>query len=129
MEKDPGIYVRHILEAIDNIGADTAGYDFEKFRVDRRARQLVERNLEILSEASRRLPNELKEHEAAIPWKAIAGIGNVLRHDYHETYPTVLWDTCKKDLEPLKQAVERIGRRITTATRRRRDGAKSPDKL
>ena len=58
MEKDPGIYVRHILEAIDNIGADTAGYDFEKFRMDRRARQLVERNLEILSEASRRLPDE-----------------------------------------------------------------------
>jgi len=106
MEKDPGISVRHILEAIENIGADTAGYDFEKFRRDRRARQLVERNLEILSEASRRLPDELKEHEAAIPWQAIAGIGNVLRHDYHETYPTVLWDTCKKDLEPLKQAVE-----------------------
>jgi hypothetical protein len=47
MQKDPGIYVRHILEAIANIEADTAGYDFENFRVDRRARQLVERNLEI----------------------------------------------------------------------------------
>jgi len=64
MEKDPGIYLRHILEAIANIEADTAGYDFGKFRVDRRARQLVERNLEILSEASRRLPKELKEGEA-----------------------------------------------------------------
>jgi uncharacterized protein with HEPN domain len=60
VEKDPAIYVRHILEAIDNIEADTAGYDFEKFRADRRTRQLVERNLEILSEASRRLPEELK---------------------------------------------------------------------
>jgi uncharacterized protein with HEPN domain len=76
MEKDPGIYVRHILEAIANIEADTAGYDFGKFRVDRRARQLVERNLEILSEASRRLPKELKEGEAHVPWRAIAGIGN-----------------------------------------------------
>jgi uncharacterized protein with HEPN domain len=128
MEKDPGIYVRHILEAIDNIEVDTAGYDFDKFRLDRRARQLVERNLEILSEASRRLPDELKEREAAIPWKAIAGIGNVLRHDYHETYPTVLWDTCKKDLEPLKRAVERIGQKINTASRRRSEGAKSSDK-
>jgi hypothetical protein len=77
MEKDPGIYLRHILEAIANIEADTAGYDFAKFRVDRRARQLVERNLEILSEASRRLPKELKEGEAHVPWRAIAGIGNV----------------------------------------------------
>jgi uncharacterized protein with HEPN domain len=109
MEKDPAIYIRHMLEAIANIEADTAGYDFEKFRSDRRTRQLVERNLEILSEASRRLPTELKEGEAQIPWRAIAGIGNVLRHDYHETYPTVLWDTCTKDLMPIREALARIG--------------------
>jgi uncharacterized protein with HEPN domain len=108
MEQDPAIYVRHILEAIANIEADIAGYDFERFRADRRTRQLVERNLEILSEASRRLPNEYKDREDQIPWRAIAGIGNVLRHDYHETYPTVLWDTCEKDLKQLKDAVLRI---------------------
>lgn len=114
MEKDSGIHLHHILEAIANIETDTAGYDFERFRLDRRARQLVERNLEILSEASRRLPNNLKEQEAHIPWRAIAGIGNVLRHEYHHTYPTVLWDTCTKDLTPLKDAVLRIAGRIGT---------------
>ncbi len=108
MEKDPSVYARHMLEAIANIEMDTAGYDFERFRADRRARQLVERNLEILSEASRRLPDALKDTEPQIPWRAIAGIGNVLRHDYHETYPTVLWDTCTKDLRPLKESVLRI---------------------
>jgi len=108
MEKDPTIYVRHILEAIANIETDIAGYDFERFRTDRRARQPVERDFEILSEASRRLPNEYKDREAQISWRAIAGIGNVLRHDYHQTYPTVLWDTCKNDLNPLKDAALRI---------------------
>jgi uncharacterized protein with HEPN domain len=112
MEKDARIYTRHILEAIANIETDTAGCDFETFRLDRRARQLVERNLEILSEASRRLPKDLKDQGTQIPWRAIAGIGNVLRHDYHDTYPTVLWDTCKKDLTPLKEAVLRIAGRI-----------------
>ncbi len=81
MEKDPRIYIRHILEAIANIEADTAA-------------------------------NELKEQETHIPWRAIAGIGNVLRHDYHDTYPTVLWDTCNKDLTPLKDAVLRIAGKI-----------------
>jgi uncharacterized protein with HEPN domain len=114
MEKDPRVYIRHILEAIANIEADTTGYDFERLRLDRRARQLVERNLEILSEASRRLPQELKNPEAHIPWRAIAGIGIVLRHDYHDTYPTVLWDTCKKDLAPLKAAVLHIAGEIGT---------------
>jgi len=52
-----------------------------------------------------------------IPWRAIAGIGNVLRHDYHDTYPTVLWDTCQKDLMPLKDAVVRIGR-VVAGTKR-----------
>jgi len=112
VDKDPGVYVRHILEAIANNEADTAGYDFQKFRTDRRARQLVERNLEILSEASRRLPVELKAKEPTIPWQAVAGIGNILRHDYHQTYPTVLWETCKKDLAPLREAVSRIGAQV-----------------
>jgi len=47
MEKDPKVYIRHILEAIANIEADTVGYEFDTFRKDRRARQVVERNLEI----------------------------------------------------------------------------------
>lgn len=108
MAKDPAVYIRHILDAIGNIEMDTAGYDFQKFRGDRRTRQLVERNLEILSEASRRLPDELKVAEPQIPWRAVAGIGNILRHDYHEAYPAVLWDTCSKDLKPLREAILRI---------------------
>lgn len=102
-----------MLEAIANIEANTAGYDFETFRKDRRVKQLVERNLEIISEASRRLPQAVKNVESQIPWRAIAGIGNVIRHDYHDTYPTVLWQTCVKDLAPLKSALTRI--RLVTA--------------
>ncbi len=113
MQKDACIYVDHMLEAIANIETDTAGYDFETFRKDRRVRQLVERNLEIISEASRRLPQAHKEAESQIPWRAIAGIGNVIRHDYHDTYPpTILWATCAKDLQPLKNALKRIASMI-----------------
>jgi uncharacterized protein with HEPN domain len=108
MHKDPALYLDHMLEAIANIEMDTAGYDFEGFRKDRRIRQLVERNLEIISEASRRLPQAAKDVESQIPWRAIAGIGNVIRHDYHDTYPTILWETCTKDLQPLKSALGRI---------------------
>ena len=108
MERDIALYVDHMLDAIANIEADTAGYDFEGFRKDRRVRQLVERNLEIISEASRRLPQVFKDAEGQIPWRAIAGIGNVIRHDYHDTYPTVLWQTCAEDLQPLKSALMRI---------------------
>lgn len=112
MAKNPKLYAVHMLDAIANIEADIAGHDFDSFKIDRRAKQLVERNLEILSESSRRLPQHMKAGEADIDWMAIAGIGNVLFHDYHESQPLVLWDTCKKDLSPLKAAVERIRHRL-----------------
>ena len=112
MAKDALIYIDHILGAISNIEEDLQGCDFERFQTDRRARQLLERNLEIISEASRGLPQDLKDTEPDTPWKAIAGIGNVLRHDYHKTYPVVLWETIEKDLMPLKAAIERIKRRL-----------------
>ena len=108
MSKSPTLYTDQILEAITNIYADINGKDLQSFCADRRIRQLVERNLEILSEASRRLPDELKQKESDIPWRNIAGIGNVLRHDYYRTNPEVLWEICRKDLSNLQDAVKRI---------------------
>ena len=112
MTKDPTLYADHMLEAIANIEADIAGHDFESFRADRRTRQLVERNLEILSEASRRLPAELKDREPDVPWHEVMSIGNVLRHGYHRAEVSTLWETCRKDLSLLKAAVERIRRAL-----------------
>ena len=61
--RDPRLHADDVLQAIANIEADTVGLDFEKFAADRRVRQLVERNLEILSEASRRIPDHLEAAE------------------------------------------------------------------
>jgi uncharacterized protein with HEPN domain len=52
------------------------------FAADWQARWVVERGAEIISEASRRLPGEMKARHPEIPWSKVAGIGNVLRHDY-----------------------------------------------
>jgi uncharacterized protein with HEPN domain len=101
--------VRRVLVAIDNIKAEPEGLDAESFATDRRARQLVERNLEIISEASRRIPDALKAKHPGVRWKDIAGIGNVLRHHYHRVEPGLLWQTRSRSLPPLKQAVAAIG--------------------
>lgn len=116
MARDPLLHADHMLAAMANIAADLEGHDFESFRADRRTRQLVERNLEILSEASRRLPEMLKRDEPGVPWKAVAGIGNVLRHDYHRAWPAILWETCRKDLPPLHAAVTRIRARLVSGS-------------
>jgi len=111
-ERDPQVGADDILQGIANIEADIAGCDFDGFVADRRVRQLVERNLEIISEASRRIPERLKAMETDVPWREIAGIGNVLRHDYGEVRPEILWGVCTHRLATLKAAVQRIRARL-----------------
>ncbi len=94
------------MSAIEWIEADTLNMSFEMFCQDRRTRQLVERNLEIISEASRRIPEAYKAMHPDIRWKEIAGIGNILRHDYHEVVPSMMWAIIKEELSFLKKAIQ-----------------------
>ena len=59
--------------------------------------------MEIISEASRHLGAELKARRPTIPWPKVAGIGNILRHDYERIAPDVLWKLAQDDLLPLEQ--------------------------
>jgi uncharacterized protein with HEPN domain len=77
-----------------------AGFDYEAFRDDTRTVFAVTRCLEIISEASRRLPNEMKARYPSIAWKNIAGAGNVYRHDYEDVAAKLVWDTVQLALPP-----------------------------
>ena len=65
---------------------------------------LIQRGIEIISEASRHLPARLKERHPEIPWTKVAGIGNVLRHGYEDVAAPVLWKLVREDLPVLAQA-------------------------
>jgi uncharacterized protein with HEPN domain len=78
---------------------------FEAFATDERTLYAVTRCLEIISEASRRLPDELKARHAAVPWRQIAGSGNIYRHDYEDVLPGILWNTVLHHLGVLERAV------------------------
>jgi uncharacterized protein with HEPN domain len=92
-----------IVEAIENIRSETAGVSLDAFEADWRKRWLVERGVEIISEASRRLSDELKARHPEIPWPKVAGIGNVLRHDYESIAPAVMWKLVQDDLPLLEK--------------------------
>ncbi len=93
-----------IVEAIERIKLVVEGLTLETFENDWRLRWLVERGLEVISEASRRLPDELKARHRDIPWRKIAGIGNVLRHDYERVSAPVIWKLVIDDLPDLEKA-------------------------
>jgi len=90
-----------IVEAIEHIRSETAGVTLDAFEADWRKRWLVERGVEIISEASRHLTDDLKARHPEIPWSKVAAIGNVLRHAYERVASDVLWRVAHDDLPPL----------------------------
>ena len=109
-------YANDILQSIEYIEQDTAECTQISFGSDRRVRQLVERNLEIISEATRRLPEEETKNENAVPWHSIKSVGNIIRHEYRKVRSEVLWDVIAHHIQPLKEAVLRIRSRLTSAS-------------
>jgi uncharacterized protein with HEPN domain len=91
-----------IIKAIELIQSEMVGVTLRDFEPDRRKRWLVERGIEIISEASRRLPDPLKARHHDIPWQKVAGIGNVLWHDYENIAHDVVWRLVQRDLPLLK---------------------------
>lgn len=92
-----------IVEAIDRIRASLTGLSLEDFENSWEKRWLVERGIEIISEASRRLPGDLKDRNPGIPWRKVAGVGNIIRHDYERVAPDVLWKLIQDDLPTLEK--------------------------
>ena len=82
---------------------------YEDFLRDRKTRNAVERNLEILGEAARRVSPDLRQSLPQIPWKSIIGLRNVLAHEYGEIRHEVLWIVVREKLGPLIQEIIDLG--------------------
>ena len=93
-------------EAIAASERFVAGRSFADFQADRMLQLALERNIEIVSEASRHLPDTIKNRHPSIPWRKVRDIGNVLRHGYEIVDPKVIWTVITQDLTPLKVTVE-----------------------
>jgi uncharacterized protein with HEPN domain len=101
----PPLALYHILDSIEDFvevvgDATAADLSGDKYR-----RYAAERCVEIISEASRRLPRQWKEEHSSIPWQNIAGIGSVIRHNYEDVNPTIIAGLKGAPIENLKAAV------------------------
>jgi uncharacterized protein with HEPN domain len=65
----------------------------------------IERGIEIVSEASRRIPDALKADHPGVPWKDVAAIGNVLRHEYNRVSDRAIWNAATQHLAALRRAI------------------------
>jgi len=93
-----------IIEAIERVQTVMTDLSLDAYETDWQRQWVVERGIEIVSEASRHLSDEIKTRHPEIPWKKVAGIGNVLRHDYESVAAPIIWKLARIDLGLLEQA-------------------------
>lgn len=103
-----GDRLAHIIEAIDNIQTFVAGKSLETISKDLTLRLALERSFEIICEASRHVPPEIKASEVEIDWRHMTDLGNLLRHAYHRVDVARLMKIAGTDLPPLKRFVEKV---------------------
>ncbi|MFV1965834.1 MAG: DUF86 domain-containing protein [Pirellulaceae bacterium] len=84
------------------------GTDYEHFLLDDKTAYAVVRALEILGEATKRIPAEIRDRFPEIPWRSMAGIRDKLIHDYVSVNLEVVWKTVTEDLPPLLPQIQRV---------------------
>lgn len=97
-----------ILDAIEGIENATHGKTLADYGNEWLLRHGVQRGIEIISEATRRIPVDVQATRPEIPWAQIAAIGNILRHEYHRVADSIVWNVVEQHLPPLKIAIVAI---------------------
>jgi uncharacterized protein with HEPN domain len=103
--RSPLLRIHDMLESIRGIEKAIAGKTLRDYQRSWLLRSAIERGIEVISEASRHLGRDLKAQHADVRWEDIAGIGNILRHEYQHVDTAIIWKTVKNDLPPLKDAL------------------------
>ena len=95
-----------MLHHIDLAEQFVQGRGFESLRDELMPLYAVTRCLEIISEASRRLSDDVKARHPSMPWREMAAAGNFYRHNYEDVLPGRIWKTLREDLPPLRIVIE-----------------------
>jgi uncharacterized protein with HEPN domain len=107
-QRDIRDYLRDILETINLAESFIQGMTFEVFQTESKTSFAVIRALEVIGEATKSIPEEIRAQYPLIPWRGFAGMRDKLIHAYFGVDLQVVWDTVQQDLPGLKLAVEQL---------------------
>ena len=106
MSREWKLYWQDMLESSQRIMRYTEGMDADRFRNDEKTRDAVLRNLEVIGEAARRLPAEVRVKHPAIDWRRITGFRGIIVHAYFGIDPAILWDIVSNKVPELWRQLE-----------------------
>lgn len=106
------MYFDDILTAISRIVEYTQGYDFIDFKRDYRTVDAVIRNFEVIGEAVKNIPSEIKEKHPGVPWNEMYALRNRISHAYFGIDYEIIWDIITNYLPENRMQIENISREI-----------------
>jgi uncharacterized protein with HEPN domain len=112
MPREYKAYLKDILEAIRKIERYTEDIPYGDFVYDELIQDGVVRNLEIIGEAVKNIPEDVKKDNPDVEWKKIAGLRDILIHAYFGIDVEVVWDIVKNKVPNLKEKIEEILSRL-----------------
>ena len=101
-------YLHDILDSVNDVESFIDDMSFEEFVKDRKTKNAVVRSIEIIGEASKKLPAPLREKYAELPWKEIIGMRDKLIHGYSGVDYETVWKTTKENLPLLKKVIQKM---------------------
>ncbi|AOT70559.1 HepT-like ribonuclease domain-containing protein [Geosporobacter ferrireducens] len=105
MQRELKIYIEDIITAIGKIRKYTTGMSKEDLIRNELVQDAVIRNLEVIGEAVKKIPDDIRINYKDIPWKKIAGLRDILIHEYFGVNMNIVWDVIENKLQPLQAAV------------------------
>jgi uncharacterized protein with HEPN domain len=105
MSRDYKVYLEDVLEAIDKIRTYTANMSADSFVADNKTLDAVLRNLEVIGEAVKRVPDNIREQYEEVEWKKIAGLRDILIHQYFGIDAEIIWDVVSNKLPVLEKQI------------------------
>ena len=108
MSRDLALYLTDILRSINKIEKYTSKMTYEKLSTDEKTMDAVIHNLQIIREATKQIPESIRQKYPEIEWRKITGLRDIIAHSYFSVNPEIVWNIVTTKLKPLRDCVALI---------------------